>query len=188
MNILNVLRDENLLPVVTFSESDNLDEFGEFLIAQNVLCIEITLRTSFAFTAIKHFKAQFGDQMKIGAGTVINTCQVEDLAKIEADFIVSPGLSEKVTAAARSCNVPLLPGVSTPTEVIQALELGLDVLKFFPAHLNGGIPTIKAFGHVFPQVSFCPTGGITQETSKNYLALANVFAVGGSWFQKDFHN
>jgi 2-dehydro-3-deoxyphosphogluconate aldolase/(4S)-4-hydroxy-2-oxoglutarate aldolase len=93
-----------------------------------------------------------------------------------------------VTKDAQSCDVPFLPGVSTPTEVIQALELGLDVLKFFPAHLNGGIPALKAFGQVFPQVSFCPTGGITQETSKNYLALANVFAVGGSWFQKDFHN
>jgi 2-dehydro-3-deoxyphosphogluconate aldolase / (4S)-4-hydroxy-2-oxoglutarate aldolase len=187
MNILRVLEGQKFVPVVTFNEGDDLKGFAQYLLSIGIACIEVTLRTDYALTAIEKLKNQFGQDMAIGAGTVITSKQVEALKEIEIDFIVSPGLSNQVHAKAMEAEIPFLPGVATPSEIIQAAELEINVLKFFPAHINGGLPALKTYAQVFPEVKFCPTGGINQETSQDYLALDNVFAVGGSWFQKEFN-
>lgn len=184
--IREVMKGLRLVPVVTFNDMNTVDAFAEFLLSQEVKCIEITLRTEYGLQAIAHLKKSLGDEMLVGAGTVTTP---EHIAKVEAaggDFIVSPGLTPKLAEAFVACKTPYLPGVSTASEIMQAREFGLDTLKFFPAHLFGGINGLKTYGSVFPDIMFCPTGGITKESSSEFLALSNVFAVGGSWFQKDF--
>lgn len=175
-----------LVPVVTFNDLTKVDAFVDYLLAQNVRCIEITLRTEHGLKAIEYIKKNRGSEMLTGAGTVTTPANIQAVKNAGGDFIVSPGLTEKLATALIDSGVPFLPGVSTASEIMKAQEFGLDTLKFFPAHLFGGLEGLKAFGSVFPNIQFCPTGGITKESSKDYLALKSVFAVGGSWFQKDF--
>ena len=175
-----------LVPVVTFTAGDDPVKFMQFLLEQGVRCIEVTLRTKEGLEAIGTLKRAFGNEALIGAGTVTHEAQVAQLVSLKADFIVSPGLTDALHATLQSAGIPYLPGVATPSEVMRAAERGLDTLKFFPAHLYGGLEALKAYGQVFPDLQFCPTGGVSAATSGDYLALANVFAVGGSWFQKDF--
>lgn len=175
-----------LVPVVTFNELTKVDAFVDYLLAQDVRCIEVTLRTIQGLKAIEYIKKNRGSEMLTGAGTVTTPEHIEAVKNVGGDFIVSPGLTEKLATSLLDSGVPFLPGVSTASEIMKAQEFGLDTLKFFPAHLFGGLDGLKAFGSVFPEIQFCPTGGITKESSKDYLALKSVFAVGGSWFQKDF--
>jgi len=185
--IRNILQLNPLIPVVTFQENDNPIEFMEYLLSQNVNCIEITLRTKSGFAAIESIKREFSTVI-VGAGTVINSEQIGKLSDHGVDFIVSPGSTEKLINDFIKCDIPFIIGVSTASEIMRAKELGLDTLKFFPAHLFGGIAAVKMYGQLFPEIAFCPTGGISSETSKDYLKLSNVLSVGGSWFQKDFKN
>jgi len=178
----------SLVPVVTFTEGDDPIAFMEFLIAQGVECIEVTLRTPQGIKAIAQLKEQYGDKALIGAGTVIREEQVAHLAGLKADFMVSPGITPALHTAMHQSGLPYLPGIATPSELMRAAEMGMETLKFFPANLFGGLQGLKAYGQVFPEIQFCPTGGITKETSADYLALDNVFAVGGSWFQKEFNS
>lgn len=185
-SIHNILKSSPLIPVVTFQKEDDPIELMKYLLGRNIFCIEVTLRTTYGLKSIEVLKKEYGDTIQIGAGTVINEKQIEQLKKVEADFMVSPGLSQKLFDEMKLSNIPFLPGVSTPSEMIQAQEYGLQYLKFFPANIFGGLAALKIYGNLFPDISFCPTGGINEDSSKKYLALKNVIAVGGSWFQKDF--
>jgi 2-dehydro-3-deoxyphosphogluconate aldolase/(4S)-4-hydroxy-2-oxoglutarate aldolase len=142
--------------------------------------LEITLRTGAALEAIRAISAEVPGAI-VGAGTVINRQQFDSAAAAGARFVVSPGLTEEVAQASRDRNVPILPGVATASDLMRGLGLGLETFKFFPAETSGGAPAIKALGGPFPQVSFCPTGGISTKNLSSYLSLPNVIAVGGSW-------
>ncbi len=186
-NIQSLLANHHLVPVVTFQEHDDPIAFMNFLIHQDVNCIEITLRTSEGIKAIELLKQESPENFLVGAGTVTNKDQILQLKQLNADFIVSPGLTSKLQTSMEQSGIPYLPGVTTPSEVMKAKEMGLNALKFFPANLYGGAKALQTYGNLFPDVNFCPTGGVTKETSKDYLELNNVFAVGGSWFQSEYN-
>lgn len=186
-NILKVMEGHRLVPVVTFNTIEEVAPFVDYLLSENVRCIEVTLRTPVALEAIKAIKSQYGEEMTLGVGTVQSAKQAFDAANAGVDFMVSPGTTLRLIEGMRRTGVAFLPGVATPSEVMLAKEMGLNTLKFFPANLYGGKSALKAFGQLFPDVKFCPTGGVTPEIAEDYLDLSNVFAVGGSWFQKDFN-
>lgn len=185
--IAEVLKGHSYIPVVTFNEGDDPLNFVEFLIQQKVNCIEVTLRTPFAFEALEKIKKTYEDGFIIGAGTVVELEQVDKLNDLGIDFMVSPGLTESLIKKMSVSNIAFLPGISTPSEIIKARELGLTTLKFFPASIFGGIEALNTYAQVFPDINFCPTGGINKMSSDDYLKLPNVFAVGGSWFQKSYN-
>jgi 2-dehydro-3-deoxyphosphogluconate aldolase/(4S)-4-hydroxy-2-oxoglutarate aldolase len=150
------------------------------LVAGGLNILEVTLRTPSALDAIKAIAAEVKDAI-VGAGTVINAGLLNGAADAGARFIVSPGLGEDVAQAARVRNVPLLAGVVSASDIMRGLALGLSSFKFFPAETSGGAPAIKALGGPFPQVRFCPTGGISPGNLSAYLSLPNVICAGGSW-------
>ena len=182
-NIRAILEKHPIIPVVTFHELSEVFPQLEKLESQGVSCIEITLRTPISFDAIAEAKRAFGQRMDIGVGTLVTNEQIEKAAELGVDFMVSPGISKALAPTFESCGIPFIPGVATPSEIITGLELGWDTFKFFPAHLFGGLDALKTYGQVFPQVKFCPTGGIKAETYEHYLKLHNVISVGGSWLQ-----
>lgn len=183
-NIVSILNDHPLIPVVTIHSEEEIDPIIEGLKARNIFCIEVTLRTDFAFDALQIIKDRYADSITLGVGTVISENQLERLTEIGVDFIVSPGLTPALYNHLFATNIPFIPGVTTPSEIMQAIELGCDTLKFFPANLFGGISALKTYGNVFPQVKFCPTGGVDESTFEEYLSLKNVICVGGSWMMK----
>jgi len=186
-NILSVLQNHSLIPVITFHADSDPIKVMEFLIRIGVSCIEVTLRTEEGIKGIKELRKHFGNTISLGAGTVTNHSQIQQLKEIGVDFMVSPGLTTQLKKEMDDSTISYLPGVSTPGEIMKAMEMGLTTLKFFPANLFGGLSALKTYGNLFPEVKFCPTGGISKETSPEYLALHNVIAVGGSWFQADFN-
>lgn len=183
-NIEKVLRENPIIPVVTFNSKEEVDEVVQELLSKGIKCIEVTLRTDCAFDCIKYAKEKYGNEISVGMGTVTNVNHVYKAQDLQVDFMVSPGISRTQSSAFERSSIPFIPGVSTPSEIIKAVNLGYDVLKFFPANLFGGIGALKAYGQVFPQVKFCPTGGVSEENHQEYLALDNVIAVGGSWLTK----
>ncbi len=144
---------------------------------------EITFRTACAAEAIALGVKEFPD-MHIGAGTVINGEQAKAAIDAGAQFIVSPGLSAEVAEVCMDANIPYLPGCTTPTEIMQAIALGLDIVKFFPANVYGGLNAIKALSGPFPQIKFLPTGGVDMSNIKEFLAFDKIVAVGGSFMMK----
>jgi 2-dehydro-3-deoxyphosphogluconate aldolase/(4S)-4-hydroxy-2-oxoglutarate aldolase len=178
-NIRAILEKHPIIPVVTFHVLSEVVPQLEKLES----CIEITLRTPISFDAIAEAKRAFGQRMDIGVGTLVTNEQIEKAAELGVDFMVSPGISKALAPTFESCGIPFIPGVATPSEIITGLELGWDTFKFFPAHLFSGLDALKTYGQVFPQVKFCPTGGIKAETYEHYLKLHNVISVGGSWLQ-----
>ena len=183
-NIEAVLKDNPLIPVVTIESEDQIQSTFDKLRSQGVNCIEITLRTDFAWNAIEIFKKQYSEGFQVGVGTITNVEQVQKCKELNVDFMVSPGLTNKLAQELDKSGIPFLPGVSTPSEIIQAMEYGWKFFKFFPANLFGGIDALKTYGSVFPEVKFCPTGGISESNHKDFLALKNVLSVGGSWLTK----
>jgi len=171
-NIRAILEKHPIIPVVTFHELFEVVPQLEKLESQGVSCIEITLRTPISFDAIAEAKRTFGQRMDIGVGTLVTNEQIEKAADLGVDFMVSPGISKTLAPTFESCGIPFIPGVATPSEIIAGLELGWDTFKFFPAHLFGGLDALKTYGQVFPQVKFCPTGGIKAETYEQYLSLS----------------
>ena len=169
-----------MIPVVVIDRLDDAVPLSEALLRGGISALEITLRTSEGFAAISAMKSAFPDAV-IGAGTVCSSDEYRRSVDAGADFVVSPGASEQLFAAAASHKVPFVPGAATGSEVIFALEQGYSTLKFFPAETSGGAPAIRALGGPFPQVSFMPTGGITFDNMGRYLNLSSVCAVGGSW-------
>ena len=185
-NLRHILNGHRLIPVVTFHDKDDVIAFAEFLLDQQVRIIEVTLRNEFGLNAIKTISNHFGEKMLVGAGTVTNADLLKKAEIAGARFAVSPGLSPDLAKAFSKSKIAYLPGISTPSEIITALDHGIEIMKLFPANLFGGRDALKAYGSVFPQVKFCPTGGITRRTANAYLELPNVIAVGGSWFQTEF--
>ena len=169
-----------VIPVLTIERAQDAVPLARALLAGGLKVLEVTLRTPVALEALRAIAAEVKGAI-VGAGTVINAAQFAAAAEAGAKFVVSPGLTDEVAQASRDHKVPILPGVATPSEIMHGLSLGLDMFKFFPAENIGGAPGIKALGGPFPQVSFCPTGGISPKNLSSYLSLPNVIAAGGSW-------
>ena len=174
------LKATRIVPVIVIKELGHAVPLAKALVEGGLDILEITLRTGAALEAIKAISGQVPGAI-VGAGTVINAQQFAQAAQAGAKFVVSPGLTKEVVQASRDSQVPILPGVATASDIMRGLSLGLDTFKFFPAETSGGAPAIKALGGPFPQVYFCPTGGISTKNLSSYLSLPNVIAAGGSW-------
>lgn len=172
-----------IIPVVVIDNVKDVKPLGEALIKGGLPCAEITFRTAAAEDAIKNMTEMF-PEMLIGAGTVLNIEQVERAVLAGAKFIVSPGINPKVVEHCVKNNIPIIPGTCTPSNVETALEYGIDVVKFFPAEVAGGINYIKAIAAPYPVVRFMPTGGVNEKNVKEYLAYDRIIACGGSWMVK----
>ncbi|MBV9931452.1 MAG: bifunctional 4-hydroxy-2-oxoglutarate aldolase/2-dehydro-3-deoxy-phosphogluconate aldolase [Alphaproteobacteria bacterium] len=168
-----------VIPVLVIDRLEDAVPVAQALVDGGLPVLEVTLRTSAALGAIRAMKAVEG--AIVGAGTVLDPRQFDAAREAGAEFIVSPGLSDPLAAAAKAARVPLLPGVATASEIMRALDHGFTRLKFFPAVASGGIAALKGFGAVFAGVRFCPTGGISAETAPDWLKLPSVACVGGSW-------
>ena len=180
MTIKSLLEKAPIIPVITIDRLKQAVPLAKALHEGGLRVFEITLRTDVALDAIAAIVKALPD-CQVGAGTVLHVEQFSEIKDAGAHFAVCPGITFSLVDAANDLNIPFLPGVATPSEVIAAKELGCDTLKFFPAHLFGGIKTLKAYSSLFQGIQFCPTGGITAENAKDYLALPNVISVGGSW-------
>ena len=168
-----------VIPVLVIDDVDHAVPLAEALVAGGLRVLEVTLRTSAALDAIREMRQVPG--AVVGAGTVLNASQLDKALAAGSEFIVSPGLTESLGKAAIGRGVPFLPGVATSGEIMRGLDLGLTHFKFFPAMAAGGIPALKAIAAPFAGVRFCPTGGITEATAPEWLALEPVLCVGGSW-------
>ncbi len=175
---------EKYIPVVVIKELSETDKILSALKADGINCAEITFRTACAEEAIEYAVKNY-PEMSIGAGTVINAEQCRAALKAGAKFIVSPGLSVSVAGVCRENGVPYYPGCVTPTEIMQALEIGITTVKFFPANIYGGLKALKALSAPFPQVRFIPTGGVDRGNIDEFLSFDKVIAIGGSFFVKE---
>ncbi len=175
---------DKLIPVVVIKELSETDKILTALKKSDIMCAEITFRTACAKDAIAYAVKNYPD-MNIGAGTVINAEQCNQALEAGAKFIVSPGLSVAVAEICKKNNIPYYPGCVTPTEIMQALELGINIVKFFPANVYGGLKALKALSAPFPQIKFIPTGGVDRSNLDEFLAFDKVFAVGGSFMVKE---
>lgn len=177
------LLTDKLVPVVVFNNISDVKPTLDALKEGGILIAEICFRTACAEEALIKAIKEY-PEMLIGAGTVINLEQAAKAINAGAKFIVSPGLSESVANYCKEKNISYLPGVVTPSEIMKALDLGLNYLKFFPAGVFGGLKAMKAMSAAFPQVKFMPTGGVDNNNLKEFLSEKCIFAVGGSWLLK----
>lgn len=168
-----------VVPVAVVADAATAAPLGAALKAGGLPCVEVTLRTPAAMEALSILAEDLG--LIVGAGTVTRAEQVLPAVLAGARFVVSPGFSPSVVAACQEAGIPVLPGVATATEVLMALDAGLNCVKFFPAEAAGGLPALSALSAPYGGVRFVPTGGITVETMPSYLAHPAVLAVGGSW-------
>jgi 2-dehydro-3-deoxyphosphogluconate aldolase/(4S)-4-hydroxy-2-oxoglutarate aldolase len=171
-----------IIPVVAIHEADLADALAEALLEGGLPCAEITFRTQAAAEAIRRI-AKRGDIL-VGAGTVLTIEQVKLAMDAGATFIVAPGFNPKVVGYCLKHNIPMTPGVATPTDIEAALDLGMTILKYFPAEAFGGLNTLKAISAPYTNVKFIPTGGINARNIATYLAHPKVVACGGSWMVK----
>jgi 2-dehydro-3-deoxyphosphogluconate aldolase/(4S)-4-hydroxy-2-oxoglutarate aldolase len=174
------LRATRIVPVIVIKDLAHAVPLAKALVEGGLNILEITLRTDAGLAAIAAIAAEVKGAI-VGAGTVINAAQFAAAAQAGSKFVVSPGLTDEVVKASRDHAVPILPGVATGSEIMHGLSLGLSTFKFFPAETSGGAPAIKALGGPFPQVRFCPTGGVGPGNLKTYLSMPNVICAGGSW-------
>jgi 2-dehydro-3-deoxyphosphogluconate aldolase/(4S)-4-hydroxy-2-oxoglutarate aldolase len=175
-----LMRRSPLIPVVVIKDWRHAAPMTRALAAGGVPVVEITLRTDQALDAIRAAAAEAGDAA-VGAGTLLSPRDIAAAKAAGATFGVSPGLTPTLLQAAKDHDLPLLPGVATASEIMTGLEHGYDRFKLFPAVPVGGVALLKGFAGPFPQVKFCPTGGIARDTAMTFLALDNVLCVGGSW-------
>ncbi len=178
--IIEVLQISPIIPVVVIENIKDAVPLAQSLVEGGIQIIEVTLRSSCALEAIELI-AKNVPKMRVGAGTILNPTQLEQAQNRGAEFLISPGLTIKLLEYAKKKDMPLIPGVSSSSEVMQALELGYSALKFFPAEYCGGVKLLNAFNGPFKGVKFCPTGGISADNMHSYLNLENVLCVGGSW-------
>jgi 2-dehydro-3-deoxyphosphogluconate aldolase/(4S)-4-hydroxy-2-oxoglutarate aldolase len=168
-----------VMPVLVIEDLAHALPVAQALVAGGLPVLEVTLRTPVALDAIRLMKQVPG--AIVGAGTVLNTAQLDAALEAGSEFIVSPGLTEPLGLAAMAAGIPFLPGTANASDIMRGLDLGLTRFKFFPAVASGGIPTLSALASVFGDARFCPTGGITCATAREWLALDAVLCVGGSW-------
>lgn len=175
-----LLDGTTVIPVLAFTEIAPTLRMIERMLGAGLKVIELTRRSEVARETLRQAKAAFGSDALIGMGTILDRDQLAETAEDGADFGVSPGLTPDLLAAIRGSDLPFLPGTSTVAEAMTARAAGFDVLKFFPAEQAGGASYLKAMGAVIPDVAFCPTGGVSAENARDYLALPNVICVGAS--------
>ncbi|WP_322058556.1 bifunctional 4-hydroxy-2-oxoglutarate aldolase/2-dehydro-3-deoxy-phosphogluconate aldolase [Paraburkholderia sp. J63] len=178
--VADIVRLGPVIPVLAFDTPEQGEHVSRALHAGGVKVLEITLRTAAGLEAIER-AAQIAPDIVVGVGTITKPEHCALAKKAGAQFGVSPGLTREIHQASLDAGLPLLPGVMTPTDIIVAMELGYEIVKFFPAVPAGGLNMLQAFHGPFPTLKFCPTGGITAESAINFLALPNVVCVGGSW-------
>ena len=181
--LVEALKKCRLVPVIVVNKPEEILPLGEALVKGGLPVAEVTFRSPAAAGAIKLLKEKMPEVL-LGAGTVLTKEQVDIAVDSGAAFIVSPGFNPEIVKYAQSKGQIMVPGISTPSEAEQAMYLGLDVLKFFPAEQNGGTAMLKAMGAVYPDLRIMPTGGIGPGNVKSYLELPNVIACGGSWMVK----
>jgi 2-dehydro-3-deoxyphosphogluconate aldolase/(4S)-4-hydroxy-2-oxoglutarate aldolase len=172
-----------VIPVLEIDSVRHAKPLAEALLAGGLPVAEVTFRTEAALESIKIIAREV-PEIVVGAGTVIDAEQARAAQDAGAQFLVSPGLQEQVVTWARRHQIPIVPGAVTPTEMMRAIQLGVNVLKFFPAESLGGLKVIKAISEPFPQLGFIPTGGIRLEYVAGYLQMEKILAVGGSWLAK----
>jgi 2-dehydro-3-deoxyphosphogluconate aldolase / (4S)-4-hydroxy-2-oxoglutarate aldolase len=180
MSFQQLLGSTRVVPVITIADLDTAVPLAEALVAGGLQVLEITLRTQAGLESIRRIAVEVPGAV-LGAGTVTTPQQLRDARDAGAQFIVSPGCTDSLARAATDAGGVFLPGAVTASEVLRLLEHGIAMMKFFPAETSGGIAALKALGAPFPQVSFCPTGGIGLSTAPSYLALPNFACIGGSW-------
>ena len=173
-----------LVPVITIESPRDAVPLAEALLDGGIACAEVTFRTPAAGEAIHGISSTCGELL-VGAGTVLTVEQAEQATQAGAQYVVAPGFDPAVVGWCQERNVPVIPGVATPTEISMAVARGLSLLKFFPAEAMGGVQTLQALSAPFAGVRFIPTGGITVANLPQYLALPNVAACGGSWMAKE---
>lgn len=169
-----------IVPVIVLNDAKNAVPLAKALLAGGIDVMEITFRTAAARESIEAVSREV-PEMLVGAGTVLNTQQMQDAISAGAKFLVSPGSDSELIQAAAAAGCPLLPGAVTPSEIMAGLKLGVKVFKFFPAENYGGLATLKSLGAPFTDISFVPTGGISDKNIRPYLENKRVMAVGGSW-------
>lgn len=177
--IERIMQAAPVIPVLVVDDASQARPLAEALVKGGLRVLEVTLRTPAALNAIRAMKEVEG--AIVGAGTVTNPDELRAAIDAGSEFIVSPGLTERLGSAAIDSGVPFLPGIATAGDIMRGLDLGLTHFKFFPATAAGGLPALKALAGPFAQCRFCPTGGITQATAGEWLAMEAVLCVGGSW-------
>ena len=178
--MLALLQNVHIIPVIEIEALDSTIPLTEALIKGGLSVIEITLRSDAALAAIKKIATSMPDVI-VGAGTVTSVNQAKQAVDSGAKFLVSPGFSSEIVRYCVDHQIPILPGIVTPTELMMGLEFGLQVYKFFPAETMGGVKTLRSLSGPFPQIKFVPTGGINLSNMNTYLHEKYVLAVGGSW-------
>ena len=177
--IETIMRTSAVIPVLVIEDAATARPLAEALVAGGLRVLEVTMRTAAALDAIREMKQVPG--AIVGAGTVVSTEQFEQVMDVGAEFIVSPGLTERLAHPIVASGVPYLPGIATAGDIMRGLDLGLTHFKFFPAETSGSLKALKALAAPFYQCSFCPTGGITEASAPDWLAFRPVLCVGGSW-------
>ena len=178
-DLADIMTAAPVIPVLVIERVEDAVPIAQALVEGGLPVLEVTLRTPAALDAIRAMKSVPG--AIVGAGTVLNRTSLHQAIEAGAEFAVSPGLTDSLAEAARDAPVPLLPGVASASDIMRALDHGFTRLKFFPAVASGGIPALKGLSAVFGNITFCPTGGITADTARDWLALPSVVCVGGSW-------
>ncbi|MCL7999025.1 2-dehydro-3-deoxy-phosphogluconate aldolase [Brucella sp. 21LCYQ03] len=178
--LVPILNGQSVIPVLLIDKVEHAVPLARALAKGGLPAIEITLRTAAALDAIRAVASEVPEAI-VGAGTILNAKQYEEAAKAGSRFIVSPGATKYILAAADDSDVPLLPAAITPSEMLALREEGYTHLKFFPAEQAGGAPFLKAISSPLAGLTFCPTGGVSLANAKTYLSLPNVICVGGSW-------
>lgn len=178
--LLENISKSKIIPVVKVNTEENAVKISNSLIEKKINLIEITYRTENAGNCIKKISNSFSN-IVVGAGTITNIAQAKDAIKNGAKFLVMPGFDKNTVKYAIKNNIPIIPGVATPTEIMAAMNMGLHILKLFPCNIVGGIDFLKSIKGPFPKIKFIPTGGINENNFNDYLSLENVIAVGGSW-------
>ena len=180
MKIRELLNISRVIPVLELDDVATAPDLAEALCAGGASVLEITLRTPAAFEIMEVIKNKV-PQAHVGAGTVNTKEQIDRCKELDLAFMVSPGLHQPLAQAALKSGIPYLPGVATASDLLGAIDLGLDTLKFFPATAAGGTGMLKALGGPYGDIKFCPTGGINPDNCEEFLSLDNVLCVGGSW-------
>jgi 2-dehydro-3-deoxyphosphogluconate aldolase/(4S)-4-hydroxy-2-oxoglutarate aldolase len=178
-DIATIMQTSPVIPVLVIDDAATARPLAEALVAGGLRVLEVTLRTPAAFEAIAEMKKV--DGAIVGAGTVVDADQFAQVMDAGAEFIVCPGLSERLATPIIESGVPFLPGVANAGDIMRGLDLGLTHFKFFPAEASGGLKALKALAAPFFQCRFCPTGGITEASAPEWLAFKPVLCVGGSW-------
>ena len=180
MSIYEKIHECGIIPVIKLENPEKSVALGKALLDGGINCAEVTFRTATAAETIQRMSDAF-PEMTVGAGTVLTTDQAQKAVWCGAQFIVSPGLNPKVVSWCIDRNIPVIPGIATPTELEAALDLGLTTVKFFPAEAFGGLKTLKAISAPYGNVRFMPTGGISLENMESYLSFSKIIACGGSF-------